>query len=121
MRFPMTACLLTGTLAASTAAFAAPTREEVAEIGISAGKTYQVAQHCGARDNALDAYKKRFDTRARAHEALAAQVDVDLQKFFLQGRLDGDLAYDEIKARPPAERDAACGQALKQIATKARG
>jgi hypothetical protein len=33
----------------------------------------------------------------------------------MQGRLNGDLAFEELKTKPQADRDAACQQALKSI------
>lgn len=114
MRLVPIACLLWFSCAAM-----AQSKDEVVEGGLQSGQRYQMAQHCGASDAALDAFKGRFETEAHGRSDLLAKLDVNILKLFMQGRLNGDLAFEELKAKPQAERDAACQQALKQIGAKA--
>lgn len=113
MRFVPFACLLWFSCAAM-----AQSRDDVVEGGLQSGQRYQMAQHCGASDAALDAFKNRFETEAHGRSDLLAKLDINILKLFMQGRLNGDLAFEELKNRPQAERDAACEAALRQIGAK---
>jgi hypothetical protein len=110
MRLVPIACLLWFSCAAM-----AQSKDEVVEGGLQSGQRYQMAQHCGASDAALEAFKGRFETEAHG----LTKLDINILKLFMQGRLNGDLAFEELKAKPQAERDAACQQALKQIGATA--
>jgi len=110
MRLVPIACLLWFSCAAM-----AQSKDEVVEGGLQSGQRYQLAQHCGASDAALDAFKARFENEAHGRQDLLAKLDINILKLFMQGRLNGDLAFEELKTKPQADRDAACQQALKSI------
>lgn len=116
MRLVPIACLLF--VATSAFAQATASKDELVAAGIESGRLYQLAQHCGASDSALDAYRARFENEARGRQDLLAKQEINILKLFMQGRLDGDLSFEALKGKPAAERDAACQQSLKQIAVK---
>jgi hypothetical protein len=113
MRLVPIACLLWFSCAAIAQTVAS--KDEVVEGGLQSGQRYQLAQHCGASDAALGAYKDRFEAEARGRQDVLAKLDINILKLFMQGRLNGDLAFEDLKAKPQADRDAACQQALKSI------
>jgi len=81
--------------------------------GLNVGKTYQVAERCGASADTLKAYKARFDADTKGGEQLYASLGVDIEKAFLQGRQDGDAFWTTVKSTP--NRDNICAQTLALV------
>jgi hypothetical protein len=92
-------------------------KEMIVTGGLSSGKTYQVAERCGASAETLDAYKARFDADTKGGEQLYASLGINIEAVFLQGRKEGDSFYASIKSAP--NRDAICSQTLALVESQA--
>lgn len=92
-------------------------KEMIVTGGLSSGKTYQVAEHCGASAQTLEAYKARFDADTRGGEQLYASLGINIEQVFVQGRKDGDAFYASIKATP--NRDTICSETLALVKSQA--
>jgi hypothetical protein len=92
-------------------------KEMIVTGGLSSGKTYQVAEHCGASAETLAAYKARFDADTKGGEQLYASLGVNIEQVFLQGRKDGESFYAGIKSTP--NRDTICSQTLALVKSQA--
>lgn len=88
-------------------------KEMIVTGGLSSGKTYQVAEHCGATADTLAAYKARFEADTKGGEQLYASLGVNIEQVFAQGRKDGDAFYASVRAAP--NRDMICGQTLALV------
>jgi len=88
-------------------------KEMIVTGGLSSGKTYQVAEQCGASAGALEAYKARFDADTKGGEQLYASLGINIEQVFLQGRKEGESFYAGIKATP--NRETVCSQTLALV------
>lgn len=88
-------------------------KEMIVTGGLSTGKTYQVAEHCGASAEVLLAYKERFDADTKGGEQLYASLGINIEQVFLQGRKEGESFYASIKSTP--NRDTICSQTLALV------
>jgi len=93
-------------------------KEMIVTSGLTSGKTYQVAELCGAKADLLKAYKARFDADTRGAEQLYASLGINIEAVFLKGRKDGADFYQTIKASP--NRDSICSQTLALVETTSR-
>jgi hypothetical protein len=82
-------------------------KEMIVTGGLSSGKTYQVAEHCGASAETLEAYKARFDAETKGGEQLYASLGINIEQVFVQGR----------KSAP--NRDTICSQTLALVKSQA--
>jgi|AraplaMF_Col_mMF_1032025.scaffolds.fasta_scaffold01112_9 hypothetical protein len=94
-------------------------KEMIVTGGLSSGKTYQVAEQCGASAEMLKAYKARFDADTQGGEQLYASLGIHIEQVFLQGRKDGESFYAGIKSTP--ERDKICSQTLALVKSQGAG
>ena len=118
MRRIFAAFLASLPLAAAHAQMApAGMKDMIVAGGLNVGKTYQVAERCGASADTLKAYKARFDADTKGGEQLYANLGVDIEKAFLQGRQDGDAFYASVKSTP--NRDNICAQTLALVKSQA--
>ena len=92
-------------------------KEMIVTGGLVRGKTYNVAEHCGASAETLKAYKARFDAQTKGGEQLYASLGVNIEQVFLQGRKEGDSFYASVKAAP--NRDTICSQTLALVKSQA--
>ena len=92
-------------------------KEMIVTGGLSSGKTYQVAEHCGASAETLAAYKARFDADTKGGEQLYASLGINIEQVFLQGRQEGNSFYASIKSAP--QRDTICSQTLALVTSQA--
>lgn len=92
-------------------------KEMIVTGGLSSGKTYQVAEHCGASAEMLKGYKARFDADTKGGEQLYASLGINIEQVFLQGRKEGDSFYASIKATP--NRETICSQTLALVKSQA--
>jgi len=104
-------------LASQAQPAAAGIKEMIVTGGLASGKTYQVAERCGASADALKAYKARFDADTQGGGQLYASLGVDIEQVFRQGRQDGDDFYASVAASP--NRESICTQTLALV--KAQG
>lgn len=88
-------------------------KEMIVTGGLVSGKTYQVAEHCGASAETLAASKARLDADTKGGEQLYASLGVNIEQIFAQGRKDGDTFYASVKATP--NRDTICAQTLALV------
>ncbi|WP_077036724.1 hypothetical protein [Pelomonas sp. KK5] len=88
-------------------------KDTIVAGGMQSGRTYQVAQHCGASADTLKAYKARFDADTKGGEATYASLGINIEQVFAAGRKEGDAFYDTIKGRP--NRDSICSQTLDLV------
>jgi len=91
-------------------------KEMIVTGGLSSGKTYQVAEHCGASAQTLEAYKARFDADTKGGEQLYASLGINIEQVFLQGRKEGESFYASIKSAPG--RDTICSQTLALVTSQ---
>jgi hypothetical protein len=92
-------------------------KEMIVTGGLSSGKTYQVAEHCGASAETLEAYKTRFDADTKGGEQLYASLGINIEQVFVQGRKEGESFYASIKSAP--NRDTICSQTLALVKSQA--
>jgi hypothetical protein len=99
-------------------------REAIVAGGLSGGKTYQVAQHCGASAELLQADRARFDADIRSGEAGYAKLGISVEQVFRvgqqsyqRGREEGDDFYTRLKSTP--NRDMVCSQTLALVKAQA--
>jgi hypothetical protein len=100
MKIYMTLLFAAVTFTAYAQPMPAGLKEMIITGGLSGGKTYQVAAHCGASAEDLKAYKNRFDAEIRGGEKLYAELGIDIQEVFRQGRKEGDAIYESMKGTP---------------------
>lgn len=73
-------------LLSSSAAMAQPVMGGIKEMiitgALAGGKTYQVAEHCGATAELLKSYRARFDSDIRGGEQLYASLGINIEAVF---------------------------------------
>jgi len=117
MRSVFLLCLILTNFPAHTQPQIGGVKEMIVTGGLSSGKTYQVAEHCGASAEALKSYKAHFDADTKGGEQLYASLQINIEEVFLQGRKDGDTFYASIKSAP--NRDSICSQTLALLKSQA--
>lgn len=119
MRLSFLVFLICLPFAAHAQTVPAGVKEAIVTGGLSSGKTYQVAEHCGASAETLKAYKAQFDADTRGGEQIYASLGINIEQVFLQGRKDGESFYAGIKSTP--ERDKICSQTLALVKSQGAG